>query len=60
LHIQDAPSICFVSANSWDGQSAAQFGYQVVKVARVSGFDDRIPGRPAAVITDLSKLVELV
>jgi 2-haloacid dehalogenase len=60
MHIQDAPSICFVSANSWDAQAAAQFGYQVVKVARVPGFDDRIPGKPAAVIADLSKLVELV
>jgi 2-haloacid dehalogenase len=60
LHIQDAPSICFVSANSWDAQAAAQFGYQVVKVARAPGFDDRIPGKPAAVIADLSKLVELV
>jgi 2-haloacid dehalogenase len=60
LHIQDAPSICFISANSWDAQAAAQFGYQVVKVARQPGFDDRIPGKPVAAITDLSKLVELV
>jgi 2-haloacid dehalogenase len=60
LHIQDAPSICFVSANAWDGQAAAQFGYQVVKVARVPGFDDRIPGKPSAVISDLSKLAALV
>jgi 2-haloacid dehalogenase len=60
LHIHDAPSICFISANSWDAQAAAQFGYQVVKVARAPGFDDRIPGRPAAVIADLSQLVELV
>jgi 2-haloacid dehalogenase len=57
MHIQDAPSICFVSANSWDAQAAA---HQVVKVARAPGFDDRIPGKPAAVIADLSKLVELV
>ncbi|MBP9175606.1 MAG: haloacid dehalogenase type II, partial [Rhizobiales bacterium] len=30
LQIQDAPAICFVSANSWDAQAAAQFGFQVV------------------------------
>ena len=34
LQIQDAPSICFVSANSWDAQAAAQFGFQVVRLAR--------------------------
>jgi 2-haloacid dehalogenase len=60
FHIQDAPSICFVSANAWDAQSAAQFGYQVVKVERAPGFNDRIPGKPAAVIKDLSALVALV
>jgi 2-haloacid dehalogenase len=60
LHIQDAPSICFVSANTWDGQAAAQFGYQVVKVARVSGIDDRIPGKPTAVVANLSGLVDLL
>ena len=60
LQIQDAPSICFVSANTWDGQAAAQFGFQVVKIARVPSVDDRIPGRPAAVIDNLAKLLELV
>jgi 2-haloacid dehalogenase len=60
LHIQDAPSICFVSANSWDAQSAAQFGFQVVKIARVPSFNDRIPGRPAAVVQGLAQVVELV
>jgi 2-haloacid dehalogenase len=59
FHIHDAPSICFVSANSWDAQAAAQFGFQVVKIARAASFDDRIPGRPAAVIDSLTKLVEL-
>jgi 2-haloacid dehalogenase len=60
LHIQDAPSICFVSANSWDAQAAAQFGYQVVKIERQPGFSDRIPGKPAAIIDRLNKLVDLV
>ena len=60
LGIQDAPSICFVSANAWDAQAAAQFGFQAVRVMRMPGFDDRIPGRPAARIENLAKLVELV
>jgi 2-haloacid dehalogenase len=60
MQIQDAPSICFVSANAWDAQAAAQFGFQVVKIARVPSFNDRIPGRPTAVIESLASLVELV
>ena len=60
LGIQDAPSICFVSANAWDAQAAAQFGFQAVRVMRAPGFDDRIPGRPAARIDSLAKLLELV
>ena len=60
FQIQDAPSICFVSANSWDAQAAAQFGFQTVKIARTPSFNDRIPGKPAAVIDSLTKLVDLV
>ena len=60
LQIADAPSICFVSANAWDAQAAAQFGFQAVRVMRTPGFNDKIPGKPAAVIDSLSKLVELV
>jgi 2-haloacid dehalogenase len=60
LQIQDAPSICFVSANSWDAQAAAQFGFQVIRLARSGGQDDRIPGKPSAVIQSLSELAALV
>jgi 2-haloacid dehalogenase len=60
LQIQDAPSICFVSANSWDAQAAAQFGFQVVRLARNGGQDDRIPGKVSAKIESLSELVGLV
>ena len=60
LQIADAPSICFVSANAWDAQAAAQFGFQAVRVMRTPGFNDRIPGRPTATVDSLSKLVELV
>ena len=60
LQIADAPSICFVSANAWDAQAAAQFGFQAVRVMRTPGFNDRIPGRPAATVDSLSKLVKMV
>ena len=60
LQIQNAPSICFVSANSWDAQAAAQFGFQVVRLARSGGQDDRIPGKAAARIESLSELAGLV
>lgn len=60
LHIADAPSICFVSANTWDAQAAAQFGFQVVRIARTPRPDDNMPGKPARVITSLAELPALV
>jgi 2-haloacid dehalogenase len=60
FHIQDAPSICFVSANTWDAQAAAQFGFQVVRIARLPKRDDNIPGKVARIITGLGELVECV
>jgi 2-haloacid dehalogenase len=60
FHIQDAPSICFVSANSWDAQAAAQFGFQVVRLARTPKRNDNLPGKPARVIASLNELSALV
>lgn len=60
LQLQDAPSVCFVSANTWDAQGAAQFGFQSVRVDRFGLKDDRIPGKPAALIRDLSALAGMV
>jgi 2-haloacid dehalogenase len=60
LQIQDAPSVCFVSANSWDAQAAAQFGFQAVRLARGGGQDDRIPGKVTARIEGLGELAGLV
>lgn len=56
FHIQDAPSICFVSANTWDAQAAAQFGFQVVRIARSPKQDDKLPGKPARKIESLNEL----
>lgn len=60
LQIHDAPSICFVSSNTWDAQGAAQFGFQSVRVDRFGLKDDRIPGKPAAMIKDLSGLAAII
>jgi 2-haloacid dehalogenase len=60
LKLHDAPSVCFVSGNSWDGQAAAQFGFQTVKIERSPGLDDRIPGKPAARIKSLAELPALL
>jgi 2-haloacid dehalogenase len=60
FHIQDAPSVCFVSANTWDAQAAAQFGFQVVRIARTPKRDDNMPGKPARMITSLGELPALV
>jgi 2-haloacid dehalogenase len=60
FHIQDAPSICFVSANTWDAQAAAQFGFQVVRIARVPKQDDKLPGKPARLIESLKDLAACV
>lgn len=56
FHIHDAPSICFVSANTWDAQAAAQFGFQVVRIARSPKQDDKLPGKPARLIESLNDL----
>jgi 2-haloacid dehalogenase len=60
FHIQDAPSVCFVSANTWDAQAAAQFGFQVVRIARAPKRDDNLPGKPARMIAGLGELSALV
>ena len=56
FHLQDAPSVCFVSANSWDAQAAAQFGFQVVRLARTPKRHENLPGKPARVIGSLAEL----
>jgi len=60
LGLPDALSVCFVSANPWDAQGAAQFGFQSVRIDRAGLLDDRIPGKPAAIIKSLSELSGLI
>jgi 2-haloacid dehalogenase len=60
LGLADALSVCFVSANPWDAQGAAQYGFQSVRIDRAGLPGDRIPGKPAAMIKSLSELATLV
>jgi 2-haloacid dehalogenase len=60
LVLHDAPAICFVSANPWDAQGAAHFGFQSVRVDRFGLPDDNIPGKPAALIASLADLTKLL
>jgi 2-haloacid dehalogenase len=60
FHFQDAPSVGFVSANTWDAQSAATFGFQVIRIARKPTRDENLPGRPARMISTLTELAGLV
>ena len=60
LSLHETSAICFVSANPWDAQGAAHFGFQVARVDRFGLKDDRIPGKPAALIKDLSELAGLL
>jgi 2-haloacid dehalogenase len=60
LQIHEAPEICFVTSNTWDTAGAANFGFQVVRVDRFGWKDDRLPGKPAALVKDLSGLAALL
>jgi 2-haloacid dehalogenase len=51
-----ANAICFVSANTWDAQAAAHFGFQVARIDRFGLKDERIPGAPRALIKTLTEL----
>ena len=58
--LHDAPSICFVSGNGWDAHSAAQFGFQAVRLKRTATPDDRLPGKLSGVIENLGQLEGMV
>jgi 2-haloacid dehalogenase len=45
-----------VSSNGWDAAAAAAFGFRTVWVNRAGLPADRLPGRPAVRLGDLSAL----
>jgi len=48
--------ISFQSSNAWDAAGASHFGMQVAWVNRYSQPAERLPGKPAAMISDLDGL----
>lgn len=60
LQIHEPREICFVTSNTWDAHGAAEFGFQVVRVDRFGWKDDRLPGKPRALVKDLKELAALI
>jgi len=59
-HLGTAPGeVLFVSSNAWDVAGAAAFGFATVWVNRAGLPADRLPGRPAHVLPDLSALPDI-
>lgn len=48
------------SANTWDTQAAAHFGFQVARIDRFGLLDDRIPGRPRLMLRSLTDLPDAI
>jgi len=52
--------IAFMSSNAWDAAGAASFGFRVVWINRFGQPRERLPGEPAAQLTDLAGLPGLL
>lgn len=52
-------AVLFVSSNGWDAAAAAGFGFQSVWVNRSGEPMDRLPWKPARVLSDLTTIPEL-
>ena len=52
--------VLFVSANGWDAAAGAAYGFRAAWVNRRGEPVDRLPGRPAHVVPDLSAIPGLV
>ncbi len=51
--------VLFVSANGWDAAGAAAFGFNTAWINRAGEPVDRLPGKPAHVLEDLSDIPNL-
>lgn len=51
--------VLFVSSNGWDAAAAAGYGFHTVWVNRAGDPIDRLPWKPAHVLSDLTKIPEL-
>ena len=52
--------VCFVSANTWDAQAAANFGFQAARIDRFGLIDENIPGKPSLMLDNLADLLKVV
>ncbi len=60
LGVSGPSNICFVSANTWDAQAGAHFGYQVARINRFGLPDDNMPGKPKVLLDSLRELPGIV
>ncbi len=51
--------VLFVSSNGWDAACATSYGFQTAWVNRAGEPVDRLPGRPASVLPDLTPIPDL-
>lgn len=50
--------VLFVSSNGWDAAAAAAYGFRAVWANRAGEPVDRLPGRPARIVKDLTAIPE--
>ncbi|MEM9853894.1 MAG: haloacid dehalogenase type II [Pseudomonadota bacterium] len=55
-----AHEVAFISSNGWDAAHAAAYGFLTIWVNRAGEPLDRLPGRPAHILPDLTSLPELL
>ena len=60
MGVTERAYICFVSANTWDAQAAAEFGFRVARINRFGLKDDNIPGKPDMLLNSLDELPGVV
>jgi 2-haloacid dehalogenase len=60
LQITKPSAILFVSANPWDAQAGAHFGFQTARIDRFALPNDNLPGRPTLLLRSLADLPEVL
>ena len=58
--VSSRQAVCFVSANTWDAQAAANFGFQAARIDRFGLPDENIPGAPKLMLNSLEDLIGAV
>lgn len=58
--LRDPRQVLFVSANPWDAQGAAHFGFLSVRVDRFGLRDEMLPEKPKRLVSSLSEIPDLL